>query len=143
MKNVTTYYIAIDPGKTCGVATLFGAISPLAYEMAPGMLLNNLDVQFASYEVEVICERFFLGQQALRGPGDAQETMGIIGAIKYLCDKHGYPLHMQSASEAKTLADDKRLKAMGLYHASPGGHANDAMRHLVTYLANQGKMRLK
>jgi hypothetical protein len=47
----------------------------------------------------------------------------------------------QSPAQGKTFATNAKLKKVGWYHQTPGGHANDALRHLLLYATKQGLVK--
>ena len=65
---------------------------------------------------------------------DVNWSLELIGVTRWLCMYYGKELVFQSPAEAKGFASNKRLKAVDLYFPSAGGHQNDAVRHLLTYL---------
>ncbi len=45
------------------------------------------------------------------------------------------PLTLQTPATGKGFGTDAKLKHLGWYNPTQGGHSNDAARHLLTYLA--------
>ena len=133
--------LAVDPGKTCGCALWedgqltkagqcsWGALAVWAEEVVP-----MLD--------ELVCEDFRVGPQTLKTGGDWRHPTAAIGVLRYWCEKAGVPFVLQQPAEAKSFSSDARLRALGWYHPSRGGHANDALRHLVLRLATLGELPL-
>lgn len=77
----------------------------------------------------VVCESF---QYRPKLDKAVLTPVEVIGGIKLWCVKHGVKLVFQTPGQRMWWNDD-RLKGMRLY--KPGKpHANDAMRHLLTYL---------
>lgn len=122
--------IAVDPGGTAGVA--FGAfhegVPPdvTLFEMTPHEALfyvgDSLPVDL------VVCESFIPRPGVRTWQPDALE---MIGALRYLCRVAGVRFELQSPASAKRLATNARLDALGWRHRTPGGHADDAARHLL------------
>lgn len=65
-----------------------------------------------------------------------RDTNDIIGALRFHTRTADTPTTfvLQSPAQAKNIVSDDMLRQLGLLNATPGGHANDAMRHLVRYL---------
>jgi hypothetical protein len=143
-----TKYYAIDPGKVTGVVTC--TVWPSAqdpYWPAPTIdlmdeihvdgihdwLAQYLDVGGIPYPDPriVICENFTLHSASTNS--SQPDALHIIGALKYLSNKHGFKLVMQPPSNKK-FADNSKLKYINWYEASKGQHKNDAVRHLIYYL---------
>lgn len=133
--------LAFDPGGTTGVAMW----DPIRQEFrsleVPGGftgLADRLRDPYLSPDPpsEVIVERFTVNAGThKKDPTAFADTTSIIGAIRFWC--HPYiPVTFQTPQQAKQFAPDPRLRQLGWYTPSPGGHANDAARHLVTYLAH-------
>ena len=53
-------------------------------------------------------------------------------------ERYGLELETQMPVEAKKFATNPRLKAQGWYVSTPGGHVNDALRHLYLFLSRRG-----
>lgn len=128
---------AYDPGKVTGWA---------CYDPSnESWVCGQTDGRFAFYRqfeqtiayggtVEVVGEKFTIGEMT-KGKTSQYDALYINGTIEYLSDKLGFPLKLQTVTGVKNFATDSKLKAVGWYHATKGGHANDANRHLLTYLA--------
>lgn len=128
--------VAIDPGQTTGVAVF-------------------TDRTFASFEIEgrcnmyawlrdmfddtlvqgdrVICESFRIS------PGTAKlspqyDALYLYGAAEMLTYTNNLLFVPQTPSEAKSFSTDAKLKYLGWYRPSLGGHQNDAARHLLRWL---------
>lgn len=79
----------------------------------------------------VICEGF----DNRANPAAQLISLEYIGVVKGWVQERAFNAIFPSPSE-KEWADDKKLKALKLYR--PGKrHANDATRHLVSYLVNK------
>ncbi len=141
--------LAIDPGGTTGVAAYHGPGSgPTSFEIKGG--LEGFAVWWLStktcggedlhrylppaYDIIVI-ERFILSARTIKNTPQ-YDALEIVGLVKATSHVHGPPVKLQTAAQAKSFATDEKLKAMKWWDRSPGGHANDAARHLMTYLAD-------
>lgn len=130
---------AIDPGGTCGVAwrDLGGHVH--SAEMDPVATLHTIENLPRDAEHELVIERFTIDGRTLRASRDGvNTTLYTIGALLWVAHKAGHGVTFQAPGDAKRVITDARLKAMGLYRPTKGGHANDGMRHLVMYLAKRG-----
>jgi hypothetical protein len=54
-----------------------------------------------------------------------------IGALRYLCLYYGVEFDALQKPSEKGFASAAKLKKMGWYRPSKGGHQNDAARHLL------------
>ncbi len=130
--------VAVDPGGTTGLAL---------WSRTVGLSLRELDdpahaVDWLADIAGQIDYGIFVVERYIITPATAKmsqqhDALEIIGAIKYLVRKHGHDLVMQTPAEAKKFSTDAKLKNIGWYQ--PGqGHARDASRHALLFLAKQG-----
>jgi len=132
-------YAAIDPGGVTGVALYTPGIGFQSCEVPGG------SVQFAPFWRSVLAQgpiRHIVCESFIITPSTSKKTqqldaLEIIGWLKLECPHLGIPFTTQFPSHAKTFANDAKLKHMGWYDRTPGGHRNDAARHLLTFLAVQ------
>lgn len=90
----------------------------------------------AAGPAEVVCENFFItSQTAKKTP--APWSLKLIGVAEYLCQKYGHKFTLQAPADAKRLATDPRLKALGWYSGGEG-HQDDSARHLLIYCLKNG-----
>lgn len=144
-----TVIIAIDPGKTTGVATwcndvgAYGHIIPKGFASWQAqvdefhdflakltMLANTEDVLFVS-------ESFIITINTAKNT-QAPWSLELIGAFKFLA--HTWfrrKVTMQAPNIGKTFGTDAKLRHVGWYTRS-APHANDAARHLMTFAASRG-----
>ena len=123
--------IGIDPGKATGLA-LYAEKEWSCTERDFLGTCTWLAGQVPLADVVVI-ERFTIGTNTGK-MADVNWSLELIGVTRWLCMHYGKELVFQSPAEAKGFASNKRLKAVDLYVPSAGGHQNDAVRHLLTYL---------
>lgn len=134
--------ITIDPGKHTGVATMDPEGGVYACEGTWGDTLDYVQrclVAFweANVRPAVVSEAFTITQQTASNT-QAPWSLEGIGAVRFMCRRYGLELETQLPVEAKKFATNPRLKAQGWYVSTPGGHVNDALRHLYLYLAKRG-----
>ena len=82
-----------------------------------------------------MCESYVITASTLRKTRGENWSLESIGALRWMANKHRVEFVLQTPADAKRFADDRKLKAAGWYFPTPGGHANDAARHLMLYLA--------
>lgn len=87
----------------------------------------------------VVCESFTITAQTVQNSAAPWSLEGI-GALRFLCRRHDAELTMQGPVEAKRFATNNRLKAQGWYISTPGGHVNDALRHLYLSAVKQRRL---
>lgn len=141
-------YVALDPGKVTGivVADVYNSLTSqpvlqLQDEVhVDGIYdwINEWLDDLSGYDrLVVICENYTMNAGAKSSQPDA---LHIIGALTYLSNQRGFPLILQPPSHKK-FADNSKLKFLGLYDTSKGGHKNDAMRHFIYYMIFTEKNR--
>lgn len=137
--------LAVDPGGTTGVA--WGVVNPGGLvTVGSGEVLGGDHGFFKFFDqfvtagyplVTLVCETFTITASTARKT-QQPDALFIIGLLRYWSAKHGVTLHMQRPGEAKGFGTNDKLKHLGWYQPTKGGHANDAVRHLVTHLARTG-----
>lgn len=141
IRSLDEIVIAIDPGETIGWAVLakgtiirWGQIKPVAHKR-PDLQRASLLVKLASrYNSPVlVMERFNLYAHKRKSQTNSSfPTVEVIGVIKHEAQKLKLPVREQSASQAKGLVPDKRLRELDFW--LPGQrHARDAIRHALYY----------
>lgn len=139
MKDTTTdvLILAVDPGGMTGWATYWndhvsaGQSEPMEFlRRADGFLATDYTKK------HVICERYTVTSETIK-KSRQYDALEVIGTLKYLAWKHGAEFTLQAPAEAKRFTPNARLLILKWYR--PGqDHANDALRHLVLWLANHG-----
>lgn len=81
-------------------------------------------------DLVVVCESFVPRGGAITTQQDAPH---IIGWLEGECALEGHRLYFQTPGQAKSFASSAKLKACGLWPKGLG-HAQDAGRHLLTFL---------
>lgn len=129
--------VAVDPGKVTGVAKwrrdrpaeidslqqpCWDAVATVHHLMTNGL-------------TAVVCESYVISSQTLRKTRGENWSLESIGALRYLAGLFDIPFILQTPADAKSFVTDQKLHAAGWYQPSTGGHANDAARHLMLYLA--------
>lgn len=99
------------------------------------------DPRFSEYSL-VVCEDYRITPQTLKKTWQPF-SLWQIGLLHYLCQVHDVEFLLQTAAEAKGFSTDAKLKAMGWYNATSGGHANDALRHLMLALVKEHLLDLR
>ena len=132
--------IAFDPGKATGVALSVTALYGedfVSYQLDggwQGQVFHLAAVDWAGFD-HVICESFTVNAgTAKKDQGAYPDVFSLIGTIRYLAYATGAEFHFQTPGEAKSFATNDKLKTLGWYKGG-AGHADDASRHLLTFLA--------
>lgn len=132
--------LAVDPGGMTGLAwyddaPFFRSTETATYEET---VRSVTDVLHNDKPDVLICEAFLIRSNTHKlDAGSFNQTTDLIGACRLLCWQFDTEFVRQTPAEAKSFADDAKLRRLGWYSVTPGGHANDATRHLLTYLAKQ------
>lgn len=130
--------IAIDPGGVTGIAVYSGGPVRL-YEWEGGFegMCNWLQCTSMWDVSAIVIESFTINAGThKKDPVAIYDTLYIIGAVHFVARAKNIPVVMQSPQKAKSFGTDDKLRRLGWYNPSKGGHQNDAVRHLVTYLAS-------
>lgn len=85
------------------------------------------------HDTVVVCESFVPRPGVRTWQPDAIE---MIGALRYMCFRRGVQLRLQSPAAAKSFSTNEKLKRIGW--RPKGGHASDAVRHLLLALVSDG-----
>ena len=129
--------LAVDPGGVTGLAVyLQGDFK--SYERSDyAEAVDSMTDVLKYYEVGVaVCEGFVIrGNTHKLDSGAFSHTTDLIGACRLLCWQNGVTFVRQTPAQAKSFATDDKLRRLEWYNRTEGGHANDAARHLLTYLA--------
>lgn len=148
--------IAIDPGGTTGyvhykrnrfVEPCTGVLAE-AGELPPMEFLDRLDGWLSTYslqcrDTELVIERFRISERTLKVSREGvHDTLDVIGGVRWLAHHYDATVVTQTPGEVKPLVTDPRLRGLGYFRGSPGGHMNDAMRHLVYRLARLKDLEL-
>lgn len=132
--------LAIDPGGRTGLAHWIDGEGFESWEQENGIegfadwWFNNFP---HGYYEQIVCEKFIIT------PTTHQKTrqydaLYIIGLVIGTYHRRGaHNVWLQTPAHAKTFAKDAKLRHMKWYDGSPGGHANDAARHLLTFTARR------
>jgi len=130
--------LAVDPGKTCGIAwrTEDGDLRGIQW---PGESIWAVLVGFHATEgiTELVVEDFI----SRPGPAVNLSAPVTIGRIHAWADEEGITPIMQTPSAAKTRVTNDRLRAAGGWVRSQQ-HARDAMRHLLLAEDRAGEIDL-
>lgn len=145
------YVIAVDPGLATGVAFLSyteGADVPQllgSYEVQPAEFaprIRNLISQMRlDDDYAIVCERFTINAQTVKN-SQAPYSLEQIGVLKQCMRDEGIDensIVWQTPADAKSLFPNPALKKVGTWHKGGEGHANDAIRHGLLYLAKRAK----
>jgi hypothetical protein len=130
--------IALDPGKLTGYAILVdnklnrGQLPYLdALDYAASLLSRRV------VDVAVI-EDFLISERTIRVTRGEMWSLRSIGAVQWFCHRMNAEFVLQIPGDAKEFCPNERLKALG-WHFPGRPHANDAMRHLLLYLARNNR----
>lgn len=89
----------------------------------------------ARQDVAVACERFVILPGSRLKTAQPEALMGM-GAVEYICRAAGRRVVWQFPVDAKRLVPDSLLRQIGWYVQTKDGHANDGMRHLLKWYAD-------
>jgi hypothetical protein len=136
------YVLALDPGKKTGYCL---------YDTVNDTLVNQGEDQFAptcawvehyastlGSACQLITEKFTITVRTARN-SQAPWSLEMIGVARWLSQKYtGRDLLLQDVAAAKRFASNDHLRELGWWQVGTEGHVNDALRHLLLYLAAHG-----
>ena len=128
------HIIAVDPGKTCGVAFFGWSFSSGEHSAQNALALVHYVLAGSGAEL-VVCESFVPRPGIRTWQPEALET---IGALRYICQREGIPFELQAPADAKRFSTNDKLQLLGWRNPTPGGHADDAARHLLLAAVRHG-----
>lgn len=145
--------LAIDPGKTTGLAWLQQENGKItlenSFEANPDEIIETIRPTLAEWKpktpggtpLRLVVERFTITAQTAHKSQEASWALRTIGAVEQAARDVEYPLIAicwQKPAEAMTAFSNDKLKNLGLWHRGGEGHALDAIRHGALYLAKVG-----
>ncbi len=146
----TKMVLAVDPGKTTGVALFTyapGSEPELLWSTEVTQLEYAAQVRSAiataaarGLELEVACERFTINAQTVKNT-QAPFSLEQIGILKQcLMDVGRAPddVYFQAPADAKALFSNPKLKKLEYWHRGGEGHALDAIRHGLLHIVKMG-----
>ena len=124
--------LTADPGKMTGWAMYITETDDFSSGQLPWFEhLEWFEKVYRSFDV-VISESFVITAATLKKSRQSW-SLEAIGAMRYMLEKQGRNLVLQSPGEAKGFATPEKLKKVGWW--LPGNdHAQDAARHMLTYV---------
>jgi len=135
----TRWVLALDPGKVTGWAMYNTEDHPLQdllygeVEGRYGLADHVRRIIGSGAIIEVVCEDFVISERTIKTARD-NNALRLIGWLDIQLDHLGVELSLQTAGQAKGFSTDEKLSAVGWLDTTPGGHSNDAKRHLLVYL---------
>lgn len=147
--------LAVDPGKATGVACfgwttgeepemiMSGEYQPHEFAAPVRTLIAGCINE--NVPVAIVCERFTINAQTVRN-SQAPYSLEQIGVLKQIMRDFGMSdsdLKLQSPADAKRMFTNEGVKKLGYWHKGGEGHAIDAIRHGLLYLAKNGWTPLK
>ena len=145
-KNRMIY--ALDPGLMSGVCVLElpkgqDPILKWAAEQEIPDVVPALRSILAAYpHLEVVCERFVITPQTAKKSPQGW-SLEIIGSVKQTLRDVGRSeddIYFQKPADAMNLFPNAGLKKLGYWHVGGKDHANDAIRHALLYISDNGWM---
>lgn len=137
------FIVAFDPGGTTGIATYKDGVFAKE-QIGPDEHHQALWEWMHEHRPTTVCyERFTYQVRKKNEYAHAHVNLiprEYIGLFKLYGATENIELVARHASEVKKLWTDDKLKVLGLYSRNMG-HANDAIRHLLSHLVLDKKMK--
>ena len=133
--------IAVDPGKTTGIAVYDATNKSLIGTEQIGDLYDTITYIEDWMYTTIVCESYTITPATMK-KSRQNYSLEMIGVLRYLTQKHDAKFLLQTPAAAKSFSTDDKLKRLDWY--VPGqDHANDALRHLLLYLATTNQINLQ
>lgn len=127
--------LSIDPGKESGTSQYVDGVFSFEQVSYPEIYFK-IDKWISQNKYNhVVCENFFITAQTAKKSVGLAWSLRIIGLCDYICLRENVEMTLQSPSDAKNFATDKRLKEFGMWFPDKEGHCRDSFRHLALFLA--------
>ena len=142
--------LAVDPGKASGIACFTwerneeptlrwaGEYQPAEYVVPLRTAVGEALIE--GYNLEIVCERFTINAQTVRN-SQAPYSLEQIGVLKQVMRDAGIDenlLKFQSPGDAKRMFPNDAIRKLDYWYKGGEGHALDAIRHGLLYLAKNG-----
>lgn len=132
--------LAFDPGKVTGWA-FYNTRKPdsfIAGQLEHMPFLDMMDDAMHAGRLDVaVGEAYTITARSLKVTRGENWSLEQLGVVRWLCHRTGVEFaEPQTAAAGKRFGTDAKLKRIGWYQSTVGGHRNDACRHLLTYLAD-------
>lgn len=127
--------LAVDPGKLTG----FALWTPNQFVAGEKPHADFLDFVWQMIDDDrvpidaIVCESFTITADTLK-KSRQYDALEQIGALRWMSSMTDAQFVLQTPAAAKSFSTNERLKTMGWYQVGRG-HANDAIRHLILFLA--------
>lgn len=150
--NPPEQIVWIDPGKLNGFAwysVLYDEMSLAEYDGPTCIKRIETLIQFVGKYIAVGVERFIITTKTAEKSQDALASIEMIGMIRRAVSPEYSSVGVyefndsQSSSNAKTFVPDRILKELGWQLKGGEGHAEDAARHILYYLAQHRRLNKK
>lgn len=118
---------------------------PIRGQLPAEQFQSMVDADYSDrIDIQLVIEKFVINAGSVRksraGMHDAIETIGV---LKYLARKAGWPEPLyQLPADVMRLVDNAALRNLGWF-ARGQEHANDALRHLVTWSIKENRLGRK
>lgn len=124
-------------GQIRAIPVAHGKVTALNLSAEERRCVNAImrDVMYPWFGAAVVIEDFLLRKKSM--DRELLSPVRLTAALEYAVEEQAMQmtLHRQQPSEAKTGADDERLKRWNLYKRAGGQqHARDADRHAIIFL---------
>lgn len=140
----TTAVLAVDPGGTTGWARY----SPATLQLVRGQESPEEFLRWSEHSVEewtaagldvvIVAEKYTITPDTLRKTRQ-YDALYTIGALAHFARKFECEFVLQTPAEAKGFTSNARLAELEIYSKGED-HANDALRHLILWLAKSGHL---
>lgn len=135
--------VAVDPGKTTGVAVLWPDGEFNSWEAECWDAVRTIGDGLEEGKIaEVVVEAFDITPATIRSSRGPEKMWSLesLGALRYLASRSmACGTFKVSPRTKKRFGSDAKLKRLGWFRAG-SGHANDAARHLLSHLADTRRL---
>lgn len=135
------YLLSVDPGLMTGVALIDckdpdNPVPMWSAELTIEEFYVKLEETFNLYapDLVLVWEDFHITVATAKKTPQPW-SLHLIGLMIYYCWKHSIQFSVQSPA-MKSFASPDKMHRVGFWHVGDAGHANDAFKHAMIYLAD-------
>ena len=129
--------LGVDPGQTTGIAVVRWSDAGLelleSWEEPDWLKAASQIRQRMKSATDVATEDFVILKKT-----KGQWSIKLNGIVEHSAWENGVVVHGQNSQRAKAFATNQKLRALGLWHVGGGGHAKDAIRHVLLMAVIEG-----
>lgn len=135
--------LSVDPGLATGICVLwFDGDRPSLLASAELDWIEAVDafkelVDIYGTRITPVAEKFTISAQTARN-SQAPWSLNALGCLLWICHHADLKLTLQTPGDAKKMFQNETLRKLDCWHRGGEGHALDAIRHGLLFMARNG-----